>query len=89
MNLASLSRQVVYRGASAEGTGSTSGYTRNNNNHSHGHSSNNSNGDNNGYEDKNVLSMKKSAEIAAVFSGAKINQTTDIVEDGESDQVLN
>lgn len=30
-------------------------------------------------EKGSVLSMKKSAEIAAVFSGAKINQTTDIV----------
>ena len=28
----------------------------------------------------NVMSMKKSAEIAAVFSGAKINQTTNIVD---------
>ena len=27
-----------------------------------------------------MLHMKKSAEIAAVFSGAKINQTTDIVD---------
>ena len=27
-----------------------------------------------------VMSMKKSAEIAAVFSGAKINQMTDIVD---------
>ena len=26
------------------------------------------------------MSMKKSAEIAAVFSGAKINQMTDIVD---------
>ena len=31
-------------------------------------------------EDNNVLHMKKSAEIAAVFSGAKINQTTDLVD---------
>ena len=31
-------------------------------------------------EENNVLHMKKSAEIAAVFSGAKINQTTDIVD---------
>lgn len=29
---------------------------------------------------QNVLSMKKSAEIAAVFSGARISQTTNIVE---------
>ena len=28
-----------------------------------------------------ILSMKKSAEIAAVFSGARINQTTDIVDE--------
>ncbi len=33
------------------------------------------------HDQKSVLSMKKSAEIAAVFSGAKINQTTDIVND--------
>ncbi len=32
-------------------------------------------------DDKSILSMKKSAEIAAVFSGAKINQTTDIVDE--------
>ena len=32
-----------------------------------------------GGEENNVLHMKKSAEIAAVFSGAKINQTTDNV----------
>jgi hypothetical protein len=31
------------------------------------------------------LSAKKSAEIAAVFSGAKINQTTDIVGVSERD----
>ena len=30
--------------------------------------------------------MKKSAEIAAIFSGAKINQTTDIVNDHEEDE---
>ena len=43
-----------------------------------------SNVNGNGREDEsastNVMSMKKSAEIAAVFSGAKINQTTDIVD---------
>ena len=27
-------------------------------------------------EEQNILSMKKSAEIAALFSGARINQTT-------------
>ena len=32
----------------------------------------------------NILSLKKSAEIAAMFSGAKINQTTDLV-DPDSD----
>ena len=30
--------------------------------------------------DENIMHMKKSAEIAAVFSGAKINQTTDILD---------
>ncbi len=39
-----------------------------------------------------ILSMKKSAEIAAVFSGARINQTTDIVDelqDGSSSSSSN
>lgn len=31
-------------------------------------------------DENNLLSLKKSAEIAAVFSGAKINQMTDIVD---------
>ena len=31
-------------------------------------------------DENHVMSMKKSAEIAAVFSGAKINQMTDIVD---------
>ena len=30
--------------------------------------------------DANIMHMKKSAEIAALFSGAKINQTTDILD---------
>ena len=30
--------------------------------------------------DANIMHMKKSAEIAAIFSGAKINQTTDILD---------
>jgi hypothetical protein len=34
----------------------------------------------------NVMSMKKSAEIAAVFSGAKINQTTNIVDNYNDDE---
>ena len=43
--------------------------------------SHNSNQTNNGNNDENtVMSMKKSAEIAAEFSGAKINQMTDIVD---------
>ena len=33
---------------------------------------------------ENIMSLKKSAEIAALFSGAKINQTTDLV-DPDSD----
>ena len=32
--------------------------------------------------EESILSMKKSAEIAATFSGARINQTTDIVDRG-------
>ena len=35
---------------------------------------------NEGPDEAAVMSMKKSAEIAAVFSGAKINQMTDIVD---------
>ena len=35
---------------------------------------------NNTPDEAAVMSMKKSAEIAAVFSGAKINQMTDIVD---------
>ena len=35
-------------------------------------------------DQENIMSLKKSAEIAALFSGAKINQTTDLV-DPESD----
>lgn len=37
-------------------------------------------------EENSVLHMKKSAEIAAVFSGAKINQTTDLVDPHHSKQ---
>jgi len=33
-----------------------------------------------GEDQENILSLKKSAEIAALFSGAKINQTTDLVD---------
>jgi hypothetical protein len=40
----------------------------------------------NGSSSNNVMSMKKSAEIAAVFSGAKINQTTNIVDHYADDQ---
>lgn len=35
-------------------------------------------------DQENIMSLKKSAEIAALFSGAKINQTTDLV-DPDSD----
>ena len=35
-------------------------------------------------DQENIMSLKKSAEIAALFSGAKINQTTDLV-DPQSD----
>ena len=31
-------------------------------------------------DEENILSLKKSAEIAALFSGAKISQTTDLVD---------
>ena len=45
-------------------------------------SSKNSRNDNNNpaVADENIMHMKKSAEIAAIFSGAKINQTTDILD---------
>lgn len=33
-----------------------------------------------------MLSAKKSAEIAAVFSGARINQTTDVCGSRDSDE---
>ena len=35
-------------------------------------------------DQENIMSLKKSAEIAALFSGASINQTTDLV-DPDSD----
>ena len=34
--------------------------------------------------EQNILSLKKSAEIAALFSGAKISTTTDLVDDSDS-----
>ena len=36
-------------------------------------------------DQENIMSLKKSAEIAALFSGAKINQTTDLVDHVDSD----
>ena len=45
--------------------------------HHHQHASSANNPDN---DEAHVMSMKKSAEIAAVFSGAKINQRTDIAD---------
>ena len=38
-------------------------------------------------DEENIMSLKKSAEIAALFSGARINQTTDLVDhlDPDSD----
>ena len=35
-------------------------------------------------DQENIMSLKKSAEIAALFSGAAINQTTDLVDPGEN-----
>ena len=46
-----------------------------NSNNSHRENSND-----NSAADANIMHMKKSAEIAALFSGAKINQTTDILD---------
>ena len=34
-------------------------------------------------DQENIMSLKKSAEIAALFSGAAINQTTDLVDPAE------
>jgi hypothetical protein len=50
----------------------------------HGHS--NHRGGGHVHDDKSIISMKKSAEIAALFSGARISQTTDIIDqDAASD----
>lgn len=46
----------------------------------HHHQSMSSLHQHNNDDENHVMSMKKSAEIAAVFSGAKINQMTDIVD---------
>ena len=43
-------------------------------------SNNSRNNNDNAAADENIMHMKKSAEIAAIFSGAKINQTTDILD---------
>ena len=43
-------------------------------------SSSSRNNNDNAAADENIMHMKKSAEIAAIFSGAKINQTTDILD---------
>ena len=48
--------------------------------HPHHQSLNSLSHQNEGPDEAAVMSMKKSAEIAAVFSGAKINQMTDIVD---------
>ena len=81
--------QVVYRGASnshldqIDGESSSSKSSNDNRNKS----INSSNGNNsNSGNSNNVMSMKKSAEIAAVFSGAKINQTTNIVDNYNDDE---
>ena len=58
----------------------SSGNLTSSSNSSTGNGSNNS-------TSNNVMSMKKSAEIAAVFSGAKINQTTNIVDNYNNDDV--
>ena len=54
---------------------STSGNQSRMHHHQHASSANNPDDD-----EAHVMSMKKSAEIAAVFSGAKINQRTDIAD---------
>ena len=56
--------------------------------HHHQHASSANNPDN---DEAHVMSMKKSAEIAAVFSGAKINQMTEQFVDphlGNPDEIM-
>ena len=56
--------------------------------HHHQHASSTNNPDN---DEAHVMSMKKSAEIAAVFSGAKINQMTEQFVDphlGNPDEIM-
>lgn len=86
-----LSRQVMYRGTSSStiqsGMISPSSAVSSLHGSRHRHivlgrdESHGGNGDD--IDAKSVLSMKKSAEIAAVFSGAKITQMTDIVDHRE------
>ena len=40
-------------------------------------------------DQENIMSLKKSAEIAALFSGAAINQTTDLVDPAEDFRQIN
>jgi hypothetical protein len=37
-------------------------------------------------DEDNIMSLKKSAEIAAMFAGARINQTTDLVDGIQIDE---
>merc|ERR1719270_56238 len=68
-------------------TYSGNSHSSNNNSDSNGHHQHHqsldslqSNPNSNPRDENTVMSMKKSAEIAAVFSGAKINQRTDIAD---------
>jgi hypothetical protein len=68
----------MYSGTSNSNLVQIDGNTKMHNHRSlNGFNNRNNNGD---AEENNVMSMKKSAEIAAIFSGAKINQMTDIVD---------
>ena len=66
-----LDQLIESRGASETGTGSGNQSSSRMHHHQHAKANNPDN------DEAHVMSMKKSAEIAAVFSGAKINQMTE------------
>ena len=76
--------QLMYSGSTHSNEHLNHSNSRNHHHNSMTSLSQNSNAQNNNGSKNNdentVMSMKKSAEIAAEFSGAKINQMTDIVD---------
>lgn len=70
----------MYSGNSQSSGNSAESNGRHHQHHQSVNSSLHSNQNNNPADENTVMSMKKSAEIAAVFSGAKINQRTDIAD---------